>query len=225
MRPPCKRKQGLFRTTRGARGGGGGTTDYFFLGGADTRYSPPAACQREAPFFALPALSPQRPPGDQGPGCEAPECPQGGKDMPLPAKGAVAFFSSRKSNIAVLPIDCRQGHLVFELSSPSRVEGRSSVASIRSAGLGICPSLSGLGGPSARRTWIPAGVSSDCRCVPECPSLAPSIACAIFSVDFRPSSGSRRRVMRGVVHEVNKVVVFQLLSELKRVNRCGMMTK
>ena len=31
--------------------------------------------------------------------------------------------------------------------------------------------------------------------------------------------------MRGVVHEVNKVVVFQLLSELKRVNRCGMMTK
>ena len=31
--------------------------------------------------------------------------------------------------------------------------------------------------------------------------------------------------MRGVVHEMNKVVVFQLLSELKRVNRCGMMTK
>ena len=31
--------------------------------------------------------------------------------------------------------------------------------------------------------------------------------------------------MRGVVHEVNKVVVFQLLSELKRVNRCDMMTK
>ena len=31
--------------------------------------------------------------------------------------------------------------------------------------------------------------------------------------------------MRGVVHEVNKVVVFQLISELKRVNRYGMMTK
>ena len=31
--------------------------------------------------------------------------------------------------------------------------------------------------------------------------------------------------MRGVVHEVNKVVVFQLLLELKRVNRCFMTTK
>ena len=138
---------------------------------------------------------------------------------PFRQQGPIAFFLSRKSKIAVLPIVCRQGHLVFELSSPSRVEGRSSVASIRSAGLGICLSLSGLGGPSARRTWIPAGVSSDCRYVTECPSLASRIACAIFAVDFRPSSGSRRRVMRGVVHEVNNVVVFQLLSELKRVNR------
>ena len=144
---------------------------------------------------------------------------------PFRQKGQIAFFLSTQEQIAVLPIDCRQGHLVFELSSPSRVEGRSSVASIRSAGLGICLSLSGLGGPSARRTWIPAGVSSDCRCVPECPSLAPSIACAIFSVDFRPSSGASRRVMRGVVHEVNKVVVFQLLSELKQVSRRGMTTK
>ena len=31
--------------------------------------------------------------------------------------------------------------------------------------------------------------------------------------------------MRGVVHEVNKVVVFQLLSELKQVSRRGMTTK
>ena len=30
---------------------------------------------------------------------------------------------------------------------------------------------------------------------------------------------------RGVVHEVNKVVEFQLISELKRVNRCCMTTK
>ena len=138
---------------------------------------------------------------------------------PFRKKGPVAFSSPRKSNIAVLPIDCRQGHLVFELSSPSRVEGRSSAASIRSTSLGIGLSLSRLGGPSARRTWIPASTSSDCRYVTECPSLASRIACAIFAVDFRPPSGSRRRVMRGVVHEVNKVVVFQLLSELKRVNR------
>ena len=134
-------------------------------------------------------------------------------------KGRKAVLKAGESKLEHLPIDRHTRHLIFELRSPSRVERRSSAASIRSRGLRIGLSLSRLGGPSARRTWIPASTSSDCRYVTECPSLASRIACAIFAVDFRPSSGSRRRVMRGVVHEVNNVVVFQLLSELKRVNR------
>ena len=170
--------------------------------------SVPGLDQEAARKALRPRPKPRPPP--QKPAPAAP-----GRRVPLARRGR-DFSSPRKSKIAVLPIDCRQGHLVFELSSPSRVEGWSSTASIRSAGLGICPSLSGLGGPSARRTWIPASTSSDCRYVTECPSLASRIACAKFSVDFRPPSGSRRRNKRGFVHEMNKVVVFQLHSELKQ---------
>ena len=80
---------------------------------------------------------------------------------PFRQQGPIAFFLSRKSKIAVLPIDCRQGHLVFELSSPSRVEGRSSPASIRSRGLRICLFLSHLGGLPRTAHVEPAGTSSD----------------------------------------------------------------
>ena len=64
---------------------------------------------------------------------------------------------------------------------------------------------------------MPAGTSSDCRYVTECPSLASRIACAIFAVDFRPLSRPRRGNTSGVEQEVNKATVPQLISELKLV--------
>ena len=72
---------------------------------------------------------------------------------PFPAEGCLSGQKGRKavckageSKLEHLPIDRHTRHLVFELRSPSRVEGRSSAAPIRSAGLGICLSLSPLGG-------------------------------------------------------------------------------
>ena len=117
------------------------------------------------------------------------------------------------------------GHPANRLSSRSSIRAWSCVLSIRPTSLSVGLSLSRLGRPSARRTWIPAGTSSDCRYVSWGLPVAFLIDSAAFSVYINPLSDSIRRVARDAVEEVNKVFVLQLLSELKRVHRGDMATR